>query len=128
MRVALDANNVPAEGRWVVVPPWLYGLLTKDVRFSSYGTGMNRDTAATGQVGDMGGFRIFVSNNISNTSDAKYKVLAGFPGSITLASQINEPEAFRSQKQFADVLRGLHLYGAKVVRPAALACATVNHA
>lgn len=122
----LDENNVPDEQRWVVIPPWMFSLLLKDERFVSFGTPANRATAAQGMLGDIAGFTVYRSNNVSNTSGAKYKVLAGYPGSITAANAVVKMEAFRSPTQFTDVVRGLHVYGAKVVRPSALACATIS--
>lgn len=127
LNVALDTFNVPDDSRWVVVPPWFAGLLVKDVRFSSYGTLANRATALAGEVGNIGGFRVFKSNNVKNTTDTKYKIMAGYDGTITAANNIVENEAFRNVKQFGDIMRGLHVYGVKVVRPSALAVATCNH-
>lgn len=128
MSVKLDENNVPAEGRWVVVPAWYHGLLLKDQRFVSFGTAENKETLRNGRVGQAAGFTILKSNNVVNTSGTLYKIMAGFPGAITFANQILAPEAFRSQKQFADVMRGLHLYGAKVIRPNGLVVTTANKA
>ena len=53
-------------------------------------------------------------------------MIAGHPVAWTVAQQLRKIEVFRSPDAFADVVRGLHLYGAKVVRPNALACLVIN--
>ena len=52
--------------------------------------------------------------------------VAGVSMATTYAEQISKVEAFRPQKRFADALKGLHLYGCKVVRPELLVVASVK--
>ncbi len=120
--VILDTKNVPKEGRWAILPPWMIGLLLKDERFVSFGTGQNVDNLTNGMVGRAAGFNIKMSNNIPNIAAAKYKVMAGHKIAWSYAEQILETEAYRPERRFADALKGLHVYGAKVTRPDALAC------
>lgn len=121
LSVLLDESNVPSAGRWVVLPPWYYGLLLKDDRFVQAGTTAADAALRTGLVGEAAGFQIFKSNNVPNTSGAKYKVMAGYSGAISYAEQIAEVEAYRPELRFGDAMKGLHLYGGKITRPSGLA-------
>lgn len=121
LAVKLDEANVPKTGRWVVIPPWYHGILLKDSRFISAGTLKTDDVLANGFVGRAAGFDIYTSNNVPNTNNALYKVIAGYSGAWSYAEQIAEVEAYRPERRFADAVKGLHLYGAKVTRPLGLA-------
>ena len=121
LSVLLDESNVPSAGRWVVLPPWYYGLLLKDDRFVQAGTTAADAALRTGLVGEAAGFQIFKSNNVPNTSGKKYKVMAGYSGAISYAEQIAEVEAYRPELRFGDAMKGLHLYGGKITRPSGLA-------
>ncbi|HIS52360.1 MAG TPA: P22 coat protein - protein 5 domain protein [Candidatus Onthomonas avicola] len=124
--VLLNEANVPMFGRWVVVPPWYHGLLLKDERFVGNGTGYNQAILQGGLVGEAAGFQIHLSNNVPNTSGAKYKVLAGTAAAGAFAEQLVELEAYRLEKNFSDAVKGLHVFGAKVVQPKALALMTCD--
>ena len=120
--VLLDEADVPIDGRFVIVPAWFHGLLLKDERFIKAGT-MRSDTAlANGQVGEAAGFRILKSNNVPNTAGAKYKILAGHRVATAYVEQVLDVQTFKPEKRFGDAVKGLHVYGAKVVRPTSLAC------
>lgn len=121
LAIKLDEANVQKEGRWVVIPPWYHGLLLKDSRFISAGTAKTDEVLANGYVGRAAGFDIYTSNNVPNTSNALYKVIAGYSGAWSYAEQIADVEAYRPERRFADAVKGLHLYGAKVTRPLGLA-------
>ena len=126
--VKLNEANVPMMGRWVVIPPWYHGLLLKDQRFVGNGTGYNQAILQGGLVGEAAGFQIHLSNNVPNTSGAKFKVIAGTSAAGAFAEQLVELEAYRLEKNFSDAIKGLHVYGAKVVQPSALALMTCNKA
>jgi N4-gp56 family major capsid protein len=126
LSVKLDEANVPSGGRWAVLPPWYHGMLLKDKRFVSTGTAQGDATRANGEVGEAAGFRILKSNNVRNTNSTKYKIMAGYPGAISYADQIVTVEAYRPQKRFSDAVKGLHVYGGKLVRPQGIAVLTVN--
>ena len=103
-------------------------MLLKDVRFTNYGTSQNRETLKNGLVGAAAGFEIKKSNNLSGAtsgtlavSGGVYTVLAGVADAVTFAEQIDTIEAFRPHDGFNDAMKGLHVYGAKVTRPYALA-------
>lgn len=131
LRMTLNKRNVPSDGRFVIVAPEFELLLLGDNRFldaSAYGSNA---PIMNGEIGRAVGFRVLVSNNIpagypASAGETSNWVIAGHPIATTVAEQITSVEAFRSQKHFADVVRGLHLYGAKVVRPEALAICDVD--
>jgi len=127
MGVLLDENNVPSEGRWVVVPPWFHGVLQKDDRFVKQGTDRSEERLANGMVGTAAGFTIMKSNNVpKTTATTKFKIIAGHRTLWSFADQITEVEAYRPEKRFADAVKGLHVYGKKVVRPQAGAVLFAN--
>lgn len=120
---------------YAIVPPWVYGLLQKDVRFTNYGTSENRATLANGSIGKAAGFEIKESNNLSGATAGTlavlggvYTILAGVKDAATFADQTKRIEAFRPEDGFNDAVKGLHLYGAKVTRPYALASCAVTAA
>lgn len=124
----LDEANAPAQGRVAIVPPWFHGLLRKDQRFVSFGTQDNRGTLLNGVIGEAAGFTVLVSNNVFNTSGAKYRIMCTHPSAWTLAMQIEKVEAYRPPLRFADAVKGLNVYGAKVVRPTNLVYMTASKA
>ncbi|MDX3405531.1 P22 phage major capsid protein family protein [Streptomyces sp. ME02-6977A] len=123
----LDESDVPDEGRWTVVTPAYYGLLKKDTRFVGTGDAQAAMTRTNGIVGEAAGFSIRKSNNAPDGpgAGAGKLIIAGYNGAVTYAEQINKTEATRKEKGFADIVKGLHLYGSKVVRPVGLAAADV---
>lgn len=127
LKVALDDANVPTEGRWVVVPPWFHGRLLRDDRFiradaSGQGFGNGGQPASqTGFVGRAAGMEIYVSNNCPFPGGDDNIVIAGVNMAISFANQISKTEAYRPQNAFEDAIKGLQLYGAKLIRPDALA-------
>lgn len=134
----LTNKNVPTQGRWVVVPAWFHGLLLKDQRFVGNGTDYNKALIEGGEVGVAAGFAVHLSNNVPATSTkdpetqkvtvSKYKIVAGTNAGATFAEQILKTEAYRPEKAFSDAMKGLHVYGAKVVQAKALSVMTVNRA
>lgn len=125
-RTALNNANVPAQGRWIVVPPEGTEALLNDVRFVSAANAGTTAGLREGQVGRIAGFDVYESNTVPEPTSGIFQVIAGHPIAVTFADQITETEAVRLQDQFGDGVRGLHLYGAKVVYPTALAMASVT--
>ena len=123
--VKLDEANVTKSGRWIVVPAWYHALLLMDNRFVQAGTSTADSVLRNGEVGRAAGFNIYVSNNVAATGDV-FKVMAGYEQTMSYAEQIVEVEAYRPEKRFSDAVKGLHVYGAKVVRPETLAVMTVQ--
>jgi N4-gp56 family major capsid protein len=118
LAVAMDAGNLPAEGRYAVVSPWVAGLLQKNATFLN----AQSSTVLNGEVGQVAGIRILKSNNVTTTGSAPVvsHIMAGVPGALTYAEQIVNVEGLRLEGSFADAVRGLHLYGSKVLDPAQL--------
>lgn len=124
----LSESNTPPEGRWVIVPPWFHGLLQKDARFT-HATDMGDDIIVNGKIKKAAGFNILESNNVPYaTTTTKFKIIAGHSWATTYAEQIVKVEAYRMEKRFADGVKGLHVYGAHVVRPNQLAMLIANRA
>jgi hypothetical protein len=119
--VLLDESNTPIEGRFVIVPAWFHGLLLKDDRFVNAGSMRSDTSLGNGQVGEAAGFRILKSNNVPNTTGTKYRIIAGHSIATAYVEQILDLQTYKPEKRFGDAVKGLHVYGAKVVRPAALA-------
>lgn len=120
-RKQLDKQNVPTEGRWIVVSPDFYALLLQDSRFIE-GTEAGHNTLLNGVVGSVSGFTVVESNNVPTVSGkpSKQSIIAGTNAATTFAQQVNKVEAMRMQDDFADMVRGLDLYGGLVVRPECL--------
>jgi len=127
LRTKLNRQNCPNDGsRWAVLPPEAYAYLLKDSRFIKANESADPAALRTGFVGRAAGFDIYESNTVPDPTAGTYHVVAGHPMATTFADQITETEAIRLQDQFGDGIRGLHLYGAKVVQPACLAMASLT--
>lgn len=123
--IALDKANVPRSDRFIVVPPEIYGILLKNPLFVEAAKAGSTEALRNGEVGMISGFKVLTSNNVVMV-DGKFKVLAGHPMAITFANQIEKIEAYRPEKRFADAVKGLSVYGAKVIVPEALVCLTLS--
>lgn len=126
MRTKLTKNNVPNEGRWVIVNPELYGKLLADARFINAQASGSTDPLLNGRVGRALGFDVFESNNCAAGASTGTIITAGYVGATSFADQIVQVEAARMEKRFADLLKGLHVYGTKVIRPEGLVTADVT--
>ena len=126
MKVALDKANVPSQGRYLLMPPDFEGMILLDQRFAGGNGTRNEERLVNGLVARAAGFDIYISNNVKNTGGEKFKVIASTIDQATYANQILNTEAYRREKGFDDGVKGLHVYGAKVLRPEAVAVATVN--
>lgn len=123
----LDEQNVPRQGRWVVVSPKVYAALLKDTNFVR-ATETGQQMLLTGAVGQVAGFSVFVSNNVPVVTGAttKHKCLAGINTAIVFAGNVQEVESIRLQNEFATGVRGLYVFGAVVAEPNALAVLDVK--
>jgi N4-gp56 family major capsid protein len=128
LRTALTKANVPTAGRYVIVSPEFYASLLKDSRFVKVNESGTEAGLRNGMVGRAAGFDILESNNVPNPSGDTQVITAGTSAAITFAEQINKTEAYRPESSFSDAVKGLALYGAKVVRPDYLAAAFINPA
>lgn len=125
LKVKLDEANVPMAGRWAVMPPFFEGMLRLDSRFVAFGTPANRDVAKGDAIGRLANFNVLISNNCPAGASSSKVVLAGIPGAVTFADQLEEMSAYKPERRFGDAIKGLHVYGAKVTRPNCLAAAEV---
>jgi len=135
----LTQSLVPKTGRWCVVPPWVSTLLAQDVRFTGFGTDASRATIATSNIdngtgdsaylGRIRGMAVYESVNAphlggtAGASGSQDVVMAGHSMAITKAEGLVKTEAYRPPDRFSDAVKGLCLYGAKTVRPYAVAAA-----
>ena len=126
MKTALDKKSVQKQGRWVVMPPEFEGMMLLDPRFAGADGTNSESRLVNGAVAKAAGFDIYISNNVPNTSNAKFKVIASVQNTCTFADQILKTEAYRREKGFDDGVKGLHVYGSKVTRADNIAVATVN--
>jgi hypothetical protein len=126
MKIKLDLANVPTEGRWINVRPEAHGALLRDARFVKVNESGTSEGLRNGMVGRAAGFDIRVTNNAPNTTGSEYVTIAGTNAAYTFAEQINKVEAYRPQSSFSDAVKGLVLYGGKLVRPDFLASALVT--
>jgi len=114
--VRFDEQNMPSEGRFIVLPAWACGLIRKsdlkDASITGDGTGIIR----SGSVGMVDGTTIYSSNTLT-TADGGVHALAGHRAATSFASQFVKNEKIRLEKRFGDAYRGLKVYGFKVVRP-----------
>ena len=126
IRTLMDKNNVPMTGRKVAVPPEAYALLLLDDRFVKTGGTNAETTLKNGLVGEVAGFQVFESNNLpfkagTGSGDsaklAETTIIAGHDMGGTYAEQIVQTEAYRPEQFFADAVKGLQVYGAKVTMP-----------
>ena len=121
LSVKLDEANVPQEGRWVVVPPWYHGLLLEEDKFVRVDASGTDQGLRNGIIGRALGFDVLKSNNAPLVTGDDYAVIAGHSMAISFAEQIVKVETYRPESGFSDAVKGLHVYGAKLVRPSAIA-------
>jgi hypothetical protein len=126
--VLLDVKEkmarVPKEGRFIICPEWFHnklilaGLTTKSD---------NNEIFTNGMVGRVQGFDILLSENVSASTAAptwdQTRIIAGVRGqSLAFADAIVSIEAFRPEKRFEDAVKGLYVFGGKIIRPDMTCC------
>ena len=135
----MDQNNVDKQGRWLVVDSVFQEILAdEDSRLLNMDWGKSGGLRNGLMLDNLHGFRVYVSNNLpsvgtgSSTSgtanqNTNYGVIvAGHDSSVATAQQINKTETYRDPDSFADIVRGMHLYGRKILRPEAIVTAKYN--
>lgn len=119
----MDAQNVPEEGRWVVASPDFYEQLSQTsskLLSVDYNAGQGSIRNGLVSSGKLRGFSMYKSNNLPATATATGFVIAGHMSAVATAQTITSTEVIRDPSSFGDIVRGLHVYGAKVLRPEAL--------
>jgi molybdopterin-binding protein len=133
MGQVLDEQNVPEMGRWMVIPAWMAAMIKQsDLKDASI-TGDNQTPLRNGRLGTIDRFTLYVSNLLPTATGATRMsgdagagtvkgtyVYAGTRDAITFASQITKVETLRSQSTFGNIVRGLNVFGYKVIKPEAL--------
>src|SRR5574343_851647 len=115
---ALDEANIPETGRWLVIPAWMAALIKKsDLKDASI-TGDGTSILRNGRLGMVDRFTIYLSNLLPSSGGSYTEEKAVFFGTnaaLTFASQFTKMETLRSEQTFATLVRGLQVYGYKVV-------------
>jgi hypothetical protein len=132
MAQALDEQNIPEAGRWVVLPTWAATQIKMSELRQVYLSGDNVSILRNGRLGMIDRFTIYASNlmpaGVAGGLAAGENVFyAGHSHALTFASQITKVETLRSEMTFGTILRGLQVYGSKVMDGTALVQAIVTH-
>jgi len=122
----LDEQDIPEEGRWFLAPPSFYeqlGQSSSKLMSVDFNAGQGSIRNGLVSSGKLRGFDMYKSNNVAATSNAAGKILGGHMSSTATAQTITSTEVIRDPDSFGDICRGLHVYGAKVLRPEAMVSA-----
>jgi hypothetical protein len=120
MGTVLDEANAPESDRFIIIPAKMAGLIKKsDLKDASL-TGDSVSVLRNGRLGMIDRFTVYMSHNLSNAS-GKFSLIAGHKMGFTFASQMTEMESIRAESTFGNIIRGLQVYGYKVIKPEALA-------
>lgn len=115
----LDEQNAPESGRWLVIPAWMrYLLMNSDLKNASV-TGDGRSVLRNGRIGELDRFETFMSNNVAAVTDGAftcYHVVFGHKSGLTFASQMTEMDSLKAESTFGTLVRGLNVYGYKVIK------------
>lgn len=127
---ALTEQNVPEEGRWIVIPAWFASKLKSSDLKAAYLTGDQTSPLRNGKLGMIDNFTVYSSNLLpsasgitgegADTSVKASSIFAGTRDAVTFASQITKVETLRSTATFGNLVRGLNVYGFKTIKPEAL--------
>lgn len=129
----LDEQNIPETGRWVVIPAWLATSIKRSELRQAYLSGDAVSMLRNGRLGMVDRFTVYSSNLLPNgvaggLASGEYAIFAGHSHGLTFASQVTKMETLRSEMTFGTIMRGLQVYGYKVVDGIALAQAIVTKA
>lgn len=122
----LDEANVPSDNRWCVAPPVFWEKMqdetSKLVGIDWQSSNSPQSILRNGKIlnGQIRGFDCYRTNNMPLDSSSHYQLMCGHMSAAATASQIAKVEKFRDPNSFADVVRGLHMFGRKVLRTVAL--------
>jgi hypothetical protein len=129
----LDEQNIPETGRWVIMPAWASTLIKKSELRQAYMSGDSVSMLRNGRLGMIDRFTLYVSNLLpagvaGGLAAGEYAIYAGHSHGLTFASQVSKVETLRSEQTFGQILRGLQVYGYKVIDGTAIAEAIVTKA
>ena len=121
----LDEQNTPESDRFMVIPAKMAGYIKQsDLKDASI-TGDGSSPLRNGRLGMIDRFTLYVSHNLPK-SGSEYTIFSGHKVGLTFASQMTNMETLRSETTFGDIIRGLQVYGYKVVKPEALTAGIVT--
>lgn len=128
----LDEQNIPEQGRWIVMPVWAAAMLKLSDLRQAYITGDAVSPLRNGKIGMIDRFTIYTSNlmpagTAGGLAAGENIIYAGHAHGLTFASQISNTETLRSESTFGTILRGLQVYGYQILDGTALAQAVVTH-
>ena len=119
----LDENDIPSEGRWGVIPAWMAGLIKKsdlkDASLAGDGTSILRN----GRIGMIDRFTLYMSNLLTGVSDSGntcWHTMFGTKHALTFAAQMTKVERLTPESTFGKLVRGLNVYGYKVIKGQAM--------
>jgi hypothetical protein len=115
----LDENNIPEEDRFMIINPAVASVLKQSELRQAYLTGDSVSPLRNGYIGMVDRFKVYVSNNLSTTGGVT-SGLYGHPKAVAFASQMTNTETVRLESSFGDGVRGLSVYGYKVILPTAI--------
>jgi hypothetical protein len=122
----LDEQNCPETGRWLVIPAWYASKLKlSDIRDASI-TADSSSVLRNGRLGMIDRFEVFISNNVFKAETVGFYVMAGHKKALTFASQMSDMETLPNPESFGSLVRGLNVYGFKVVDPTLIATSFVK--
>lgn len=133
MGQCLDEQNIPEQGRWVVLPAWAAALIKQSELRQAYLSGDQTSILRNGRLGMVDRFTLYTSNLLPNGmtdvgAAGEYAMYAGHAHGLTFASQVSKVETLRSERTFGTLLRGLQVYGYKVIDGKALTQAIIKQA
>jgi hypothetical protein len=126
----LDEQNIPETGRWLVIPAWMAARIKMSELRDASLTGDGQSMLRNGRLGMIDRFTVYSSNLLANGVPAglaagEWAVYAGVQNAFTFATQMTKMETLRSESTFGTIMRGLQVYGSKVIDPTALVQAIV---
>lgn len=117
----LDEQNIPESGRWMVIPAWMAAMIKRSELRDASLTGDGTTMLRNGRLGMIDRFTLYSSNLLGDGGNAGETVIyAGHSHGLTFASQLTKMETIRSERTFGTIMRGLQVYGYKVVDGKAL--------
>lgn len=132
MGQCLDEYNIPESGRWLILPAWMCSLVKRSELRDASLTGDGQGIARNGRMGMIDRFTLYLSNLLPTDTDGtagdSYRLIAGHSHGLTFASQLTKVETLRAESTFGTLLRGLQVYGYKVIDGTALVQAQVQRA
>ena len=125
MGLALDEANAPESDRFLIIPAKMAAYIKQsDLKDASI-TGDGNSPLRNGRLGMIDRFTLYVSHNLKKTG-SEFDVIGGHKMGMTFASQMTNLETLRSETTFGNIIRGLQVYGYKVVKPEALSQSVIT--